>query len=142
MLSYLIVFSILNVLLAFDPPCTSCKFYIPHKGVSSGLGLCKIFTTNASPNSNVITPLPNFAVHCRNNENLCGKSGFLYEMKDAEKIFEDIEDIKNSCCGEVNETDELEQFDGKLQEILEKIKKHNKKRVYNSVEDLYKLLKK
>jgi hypothetical protein len=143
--------------MAFDPPCSSCKFYIPNKKEHFELGLCKMFTTNVSPKSDRIQPLPNFAIHCRNNENLCGKSGFLYEKAESDidnskignedavvdpQLINEIEDLKNRCCGEVNESDELDQLEREFFEIFQKIKKHNKKRIYKTSQELYKLFKK
>jgi hypothetical protein len=145
-------------MMAFDPPCSSCKFYIPNKKEQLELGLCKMFTTNVSPKSDRIEPLPNFAIHCRNNENLCGKSGFLYEKAESDnknskieldpesgfdrEIINEYEDLKNRCCGEVNEEDELEQLERDFFEVFQKIKKHNRKRLYKTSQDLYKLFKK
>jgi hypothetical protein len=144
--------------MAFDPPCSSCKFYIPNKKEHLELGLCKMFTTNVSPKSNTIETLPNFAIHCRNNENLCGKSGFLYEKAESDnknsniepdpesgferEIINEYEDLKNRCCGEVNEEDELEQLERDFFEVFQKIKKHNRKRLYKTSQELYKLFKK
>ncbi len=158
MLSYLLLFSLLNIIIAFEPSCTSCKFYIPNKKEHLELGLCKMFTTNVSPKGSTIEPLPNFAIHCRNNENLCGKAGFLYEKAeyndenskiepDPESGFEreiinEYEDLKNRCCGEVNEDDELEQLERDFFEVFQKIKKHNRKRIYKTSQELYKLFKK
>jgi len=98
-----------------------------------------MFTTNISPKSDVIVPLPNFAMHCRENENLCGKSGYLYENKDKDN---DLEELQNRCCGEVNENDELEQLEREFFEVFQKIKQHNKKRIYKTTQDIYKLFKK
>jgi hypothetical protein len=158
MLPYLIVFSLLNIIIAFEPQCSSCKFYIPNKKGSLELGLCKMFTTNVSPKSDVIEPLPNFAIHCRNNENLCGKSGLLYEKAESDnknskiepdpesgferEIINEYEDLKNRCCGEVNEDDELEQLERDFFEVFQKIKKHNRKRIFKTSQELYKLFKK
>jgi hypothetical protein len=135
--------------MAFEPPCSSCKFYIPNKKENLELGLCKMFTTNVSPKSDRIEPLPNFAIHCRNNENLCGKSGFLYEKAESDpesgvdpQLINEYEDLKNRCCGEVNEEDELEQLERDFFEVFQKIKKHNRKRIYKTSQDLYKLFKK
>jgi hypothetical protein len=117
-----------------------------------------MFTTNVSPKSDRIEPLPNFAIHCRNNENLCGKSGFLYEKVESEsdsdnskignesavdpQLINEFEDLKNRCCGEVNESDELDQLEREFFEVFQKIKKHNKKRIYKTSQELYKLFKK
>ena len=149
MLRYLLLFSLINVLLAFDPPCSSCKHFIPNKKEYLSLGLCKMFTTNVSPKSERIEPLPNLAIHCRNNENLCGKSGFLYEKAESTpelgvdpQLINEFEDLKNRCCGEVNESDELEQLERDFFEVFQKIKKHNRKRIYKTSQELYKLFKK
>jgi hypothetical protein len=142
-------------MMAFDPPCSSCKFYIPNKKDRLELGLCKMFTTNTSPKRDIIEALPNFAIHCRNNENLCGKSGFLYEKVESDidnskigndsgldpQLMNEFEDLKNRCCGEVNESDELDQLEREFFEIFQKIKKHNKKRIYKTSQELYKLFK-
>ncbi len=102
---------------------------------------------------------PNYAEHCRNNEHLCGKAGFLYESKKIEEeknvvnkeevvndIFDteiqnDFDELNNRCCGEVNEKDEIEQLEKEFFEVFQKIKKYNKKRVFQTTQDLYKLFK-
>ena len=157
MLSYLLLFSLFNIVLAFDPPCSSCKFFISNKKGNLDLGLCKMFTTKVYAKED--TPsLPNFAVHCRNDENLCGKFGFLHEpilenpsemvskyLKEQEQepeLINEYEDLKNRCCGEVNESDELEQLEKEFFEIYQKIRKHNRKRIYSTTQELYKLFKK
>ena len=99
--------------------------------------------------------LNNFASHCRNNENLCGKSGFLYESKNTQKDISDtsdtsdisdiIDQLDNMCCGEVNEKVEIEEYEKiekELSNIFQQIKKHNTKKNYKTTKDLYKLFKK
>jgi hypothetical protein len=86
-----------------------------------------------------------FAVYCRNNENLCGKTGYLYEINDEniKNPFEDeYDELNNRCCGEVNESYEIEQLEKDFFELFQKIKKHNTKRIYKTSRDLYKLFKK
>jgi hypothetical protein len=89
----------------------------------------------------------NFATHCRNDERLCGKSGFLYEAKDeglsevSENDCKELNELNNRCCGEVNEKDEIEELEKEFFEIFQRIKKYNKKRIYNTSKDLYKLFK-
>jgi hypothetical protein len=159
MLSYLLLLSYFCLAFSFEPPCYSCKFYIPHK-TTPDLGLCRMFRDYINVN-NKDSLVNNFAVHCRNNENLCGKSGFLYENNNIEKQNENnniekqnenqyeelqnhYEELQNTCCGEVNEKDDIEELE-KLEkdffEIFQKIKKHNKKRFYKTTKDLYKLFK-
>jgi hypothetical protein len=94
--------------------------------------------------NNEIKLINNLATHCRNNENLCGKQGFLYELKqdqEDKQISYEYDELQNRCCGEVNETDEIEQLEREFFEVFQKIKKHNKKRIYKTTTDLYKLFK-
>ena len=148
MLSYTILFSLFTALLAFEPPCSSCKYFIPNQKGSLDLGLCKMFTTKVYPKEGSVS-LPNFAVHCRNDEHLCGKYGYLHEpvsenhveiitkyLKEEEKqdpkLVNEYEDLKNRCCGEVNEREELEQLERDFFDIYQKIKSYNTKRIYKS----------
>ena len=126
---------------AFDPCCSSCKFFIPNKTGNIDLGLCKMFPNTSYLDKNLT--IPNFATHCRNDENLCGKSGFIYESKNNmdTEIIREYDELNNRCCGEVNEKDEIDQLEKEFFEIFQKIKNHNKKRVYKTTKDLYKLFK-
>ena len=151
MISFLLILSCyLGYIYAFKPLCSSCKFYTPHK-LNKQLGLCELFKENGLNNIR----LNNFASHCRNNENLCGKSGFLYESKNTQKDISDtsdtsdisdiIDQLDNMCCGEVNEKVEIEEYEKiekELSNIFQQIKKHNTKKNYKTTKDLYKLFKK
>ena len=53
----------------------------------------------------------------------------------------EFNEINNRCCGEVNESDEIEQLEKDFFDILQRIKKHNKKKIYNTSKDLYNLFK-
>jgi len=131
----------INICFSYEPSCYSCRFYVPHKS-NPDLGLCKVFKDYVNLNNKVIL-VNNFAVHCRSNENLCGKDGFLYEPSNIDKQIEsEYEELINRCCGEVNETEEVEQLEKELFEVFQKIKNHNKKRFYKTTKDLYKLFKK
>jgi hypothetical protein len=143
MISYIILFSYIALICAYEPSCTSCKNFIPHFKNNHDLGLCKMFKNTPYPDTNILTS--NFAIHCRNDENLCGKSGFLYEPDSEiiqENFYNDYEELNNRCCGEVNEKYEIDELDKELFELFQKIKKHNTKRIYKSTKDLYKLFKK
>ena len=141
MLSYLLMLSFASIISAFEPSCYSCKFYIPHK-TNPDLGLCKVFRDYIKLHDKDVL-VNNLAVHCRNNENLCGKDGYLYENNNIEKqVEDDYEELKNRCCGEVNETEEIEELEREFFEVFQKIKNHNKKKFYKTTKDLYKLFKK
>ena len=128
MISYLFIIFYLSYSYAFEPSCQSCKFFVPHK-TNVDLSLCEVFK-NRLNNDEIVK---NFASHCRSDENLCGKAGFLYESKytdtnkklkeleqlnelkrteeafeikrreQANEIKEIEEKLENMCCGEVNE---------------------------------------
>ena len=146
MITYFLILFYLAYIYAFEPVCSSCKFFIPYRS-NLELGLCELFT-ETGPNGVL---LKNFASHCRNNENLCGKSGLLYEpIKENEENEENKEvtnvkrQLDNMCCGEVNESKEIEEYENmerELFDVLQKIKRHNTRRIYKTSKDLYKLFK-
>jgi hypothetical protein len=139
MIRFFLIISYLYCIYALEPSCSSCKFYIQHK-TNPQLGLCELFKEKGL--NGVL--IKNFATYCRSDENLCGKSGFLYEPKvehyessnineyiNEDKNVIDITDqLNNMCCGEVNEKSEIEDYENierELFEVLQKIKRHNKK---------------
>lgn len=100
--------------------CQNCRYFISHSKNIDDLGLCSIFKGN-------------FAKHCRNDENLCGEIGHLYENKLEitdnileQDLMEMYEELNNRCSGEVNEKDELEKLEKDFTDIYIRIKKHNK----------------
>jgi len=68
---------------AQNKQCVNCKHFIPHKNNKIvSLGLCRMFGNKVNSNDNIKKSekiLYNFAQHCRDDENLCGKNGSLYE---------------------------------------------------------------
>jgi hypothetical protein len=143
MLFYLLLLSFISYGFSYEPSCTSCKYFIPHIKNNPDLGLCKMFKNKPYQDTNII--VHDFAVHCRANENLCGKLGNLYEVNDeiiSKHFSDDYEELSNRCCGEVNENYEIEELERDFFELFQKIKRHNTKRIYKSTKDLYKLFKK
>lgn len=147
MLSYILLFSCMTLVFSYDPSCSSCKHFIPHFKNNPDLGTCKRFKDLPYTDNNNNILISNFALHCRNNENLCGKTGNFYEPNFEtlqKKIYNDYEELNNKCCGEVNENyelDELEELEKELFELFQKMKKYNTKRIYKTSKDLYKLFK-
>jgi hypothetical protein len=131
------------LVFSYEPSCRSCKHFVPNFKNNPDLGLCEMFKNTPHTNTDVL--IANFAVHCRNDENLCGKTGIFYEP-DYEIInknfYNDYEELNNRCCGEVNEKYELDELEKEFFELFQKIKKHNTKRIYKTGKDLYKLFKK
>ena len=128
MLPYLIVISFIMTVFSYSPACMSCKHFIPNKNLNNDLGLCKMFQETIYNNGYI--RLYNFATHCRNDENLCGKSGFLYE--DNPEIIDQLNELTNKCCGEVNEKNEIEELERDFFEIFQRMKKYNTARKYRS----------
>ena len=60
--------------------CINCKYFIPYKNNKiSDFGLCKMFGNKVGDKKNERV-VYNFAKHCRDDENLCGKNATLYEL--------------------------------------------------------------
>lgn len=123
-ISYIILFSLFNVLVALENPCKNCKFYIPTLiGNNPNLGLCKIFKETPYVDKNIV--IHNFAVHCRNDESLCGKDGIFYEPN-----ITYIDDIIDNKTNIQDDDEEARQIKKDLFEVLQKMKKYNTKKVY------------
>lgn len=143
-------------IVAFVPPCTLCKNFSLPKDGNIEYGLCKIFKNKFQCDGNEVEMF-DYAVHCRQNEKLCGNNAFLFEPivnnnnnnnindNDDDKFDKEFEDnmneLNNRCCGEVNETYEIEQLEKEFFELFQKMKKYNKKRIYKTAKDLYKLFR-
>ena len=150
MLTFLLLLSFFSNFFAYQPACSSCKHFIPHyKGYSDGisdLGRCQIFKNTITTKTGQYV-IYDYATHCRNNEHMCGINGVFYEPIDSkmdvpEEITSAVDELKNRCCGEVNEKEELEQLEKEFFELFQKIKKYNKKTICKNTKDIYKLFKK
>jgi hypothetical protein len=146
MMIFYLLFALFNMVHSFAPSCSSCKFFIPN-GDKPDLGLCSMFQERIN-DSNLVK---NMAVHCRNDENQCGESGFLYESnktnpteKDSKKM-ENYEYIKSVCSGEFVDDDDLtklEKLELEMVNAFQKMRRHNKKIIYKNVKNIYNLFKK
>jgi len=144
MISYILFFSFFSFLYAFEPSCSYCKFYIPHN-TNLDLGSCRLFSEKVyDKNFNEIKSINNMVSHCRNNENLCGKSGFLYEPNIDLINKEKLEELENLCSAEFYEEDlkELEKIEKEFFDIFQKMRKHNTKTIIKTTNQIYKLFKK
>ena len=144
MRTFLFLLSFINIIFAYELSCSSCKWFIANNKGNNDLGLCKMFNYKTYCKDKEINTY-NFATHCRNDENLCGKKGNLHELDInilENDLLSDYDELVNRCCGEVNETDEIEQLERDFFDVFQRIKKHNKKRIYNTSKDLYKFFKK
>jgi hypothetical protein len=146
MLFYILLLAAVNYSFSFNPSCSSCKWFIPQKKDNNDYGLCGFYKNKYDLLEGNIT-IYEFATHCRKNESMCGEKGYMYEPNDAtyqettNELKTQYEELSNRCCGEVNETTEIEQLEKEMFEIMQKIRKHNTKYIYKRSRDLYKLFK-
>lgn len=122
---FVLLFTLIN---GFEPSCLTCKHFIPNKA-NPEYGLCNMFQ-DVVYNRDEKNYVKNFAVHCRNNESQCGKSGFLYEPINNCKVCSD------------NDLKELEQLEKDFVDVFQKMRRHNTKMIYRTPRELYKLFKK
>jgi hypothetical protein len=131
MLGCLLMFALLNLAFSFEKSCSTCKFFISKK--NPDLGLCSIFQDRIyNNNTNRGALIHNFAIHCRNNENLCGESGFLHETNVVDKKYKYI---KYLHCEELisnKSTTELTEIDIELKKVCKIMIRHNTKRIYKT----------
>ena len=147
MFNYFLFIALIGFLYAYEPSCSTCKFFIP-KLQKPELGLCKMFQDKIYVN-NKSRLVNNLALHCRSNEDLCGKNGFLYEQINIEQInidkkFEYYEYIESLCCGELSEEKdlkELEEIERDLFNVFKKMKKHNTRSGNKTTNELFNLYK-
>ena len=100
MLFFITLIALLKFISAFafkaqsSPPlCSSCKHFIPNVKIFDDLGLCKMFNEISTHKGKQYT-LSNYAIHCRENENLCGKAAHLFEPKETPEVLKKSEEIK------------------------------------------------
>lgn len=136
--------------------CDTCKWFSPNEHRIE-YGLCTLFKEKmyVADQQRLIS---NFAKHCRNNENLCGKEGRLHEsttldsnIKHFEKKYDQLIDKYNDSVnighGEVTEKtdldelnnldEEIEQFTKEGLELLFKVKKFNKRKISITLDKIF-----
>jgi hypothetical protein len=79
-LLYILYLNFTCEIYAQNKQCTNCKYFIPYKNNKiTSLGLCKMFGNKISDGKSNEKMIYNFAQHCREDENLCGKNATFYE---------------------------------------------------------------
>jgi hypothetical protein len=144
--------ALINIILAYNPlpDCTSCKYFIPNNNGIQDYGLCKMFKNTFNCDGNTVEMF-DYASHCRKNKNLCGENGYLYESKSADNLVKDekeisgiiekIDELRNQCCGEVCETNELDEIERELFFLFQRLKKYKKKQFESFGKTFYDLIK-
>jgi hypothetical protein len=127
MITYICLILLFNAIYALQPSCSTCKHFISNK-MNNELGLCNMFPDTVY-NGGKRTLIKNLAIHCRNDENLCGKKGYLYEPK-----------FKNNENNDLSK--ELKYLEKEFSDIFEQMKKHNTIKIYKTPRQMYKFFKK
>lgn len=81
LLFVILTFLLIGFIKSFElssPKCENCKWFLSDIKNDKNLGFCKIFANKISIN-NQDKLVYNYADHCRDNEFLCGTSGWLFE---------------------------------------------------------------
>ena len=77
---FAVIFIVANIknTIALEHNCASCGWFIKNNNGKMEDGMCKLFSTTTihGKKQNVIHE---YAKHCRDNEDFCGKIGALYE---------------------------------------------------------------
>jgi len=152
MLTIITLIAIINIIVAYNPipNCTSCKYFIPNNNGDFDYGLCKMFKNYFNCDGNTVEMF-DYASHCRKNKNLCGENGYLYESKsndnvvkdekEISSIIEQIDELNNQCCGEVCETNELDEIERDLFLLFQRLKKYKRKQFDSLGNTFYDLIK-
>ena len=118
---FLFCYYIYSVLGAIEtlPSCTKCKWFVPHKLGVEDYGLCKMHKNTYSLRKNMEVSIYEYAKHCRDNQDMCGKEGYLYE-----EASENDNEYQNVIMN-----DEVVKED--IRKTLKMIEKFNKRRYYS-----------
>lgn len=85
---------LINLSKSLTPSCKTCKFFIPSK-IGDNLGLCSMFPDAIYNKKKEVQLKKNLAIYNRNDENLCGKEGYLYEAIE-NNVYNSYEDYINN----------------------------------------------
>jgi hypothetical protein len=154
--SILLLFSFFNAYIIVNslmdnPSCLNCKWFIPNKMGIDDYGLCRMHSNVYKMPNNMEFTVYEFAKHCRDNQNMCSKYGYLYEDKndgfEVEKyVFthfvkkEEKKDINNKMYNDktnndktnINNNNYYYPKDEDTKNILRLISKFNKHNFYRS----------
>jgi hypothetical protein len=105
----IVLILIITYICSFEltiPKCQNCKSFITYSinPQDVNLGLCKIFASKIDTNKGEKLIL-NYAKHCRDNEFLCGKNGWLYESN-----YDNDNENENERLNESNHDNEYINF--------------------------------
>lgn len=144
MIRLFLLFCCSALIFAFEPPCNTCKHYVSDVA-NPKLSLCNFYKNGIIHKREYLI---NYADFCRNEESFCGKKGRFFKSNNLddseEEIQMKIERLKNLCCGEIidqQEIEEYEQIERDLLDIYQTIRKHNINKINKLSYEIYSILK-
>jgi len=115
--------------LESPPRCIKCKWFVPDKLGVEDHGLCKMHKNTYSLRKNMEVSIYEYAKHCRDNQNMCGKEGYLYEEvneNENENMNENMNNNMNYSYGTYVKDEDI-------RKTLKRIEKFNKRRYYSDI---------
>uniref|UniRef100_A0A6C0JGY5 Uncharacterized protein n=1 Tax=viral metagenome TaxID=1070528 RepID=A0A6C0JGY5_9ZZZZ len=113
---YILYLNLTCEIYAQNKQCTNCKYFIPNKNNKiTNLGLCRMFGVRNEKNI-----MYNFAQHCRDDENLCGKNATFHEkLEIGIKVNENQNELIPKNITDDNDNSNTYIVSGKLIKILD-----------------------
>lgn len=128
--------------------CVNCKWFIPNNNPNmKEYGLCKIYKNVLSDKTGEKI-IYDYAEHCRINEDMCGKTGYLFEplnsrelnfLNEKIKILQDrYDELTERFSVEIVEKKEIEEIDEEMYIVAQEIEdlQHRYDDIYNLIKDL------
>ena len=130
------------------PNCKDCKWFVHNKGQLYQPGQCSLFSNKIIEYGNAEIVIHRYAIQCRLNSYLCGMDGShftpLYstqrnnevskksekksdsDLKELQKIQDDIQELENNFNGEVCEKDEIRNLEKEIAVLRNKLEQYKK----------------
>lgn len=131
------------------PNCKDCKWFVHNKGQLYQPGQCSLFSNKIIEYGNAEIVIHRYAIQCRLNSYLCGMDGTHFtpvsssqsnnnvskksekkeekvDLKELQKIQDDIRDLENNFNGEVCENDEIRNLEKEIALLRNKLEQYKK----------------
>jgi hypothetical protein len=130
------------------PNCKDCKWFVHNKGQLYQPGQCSLFSNKIIEYGNAEIVIHRYAIQCRLNSYLCGMDGTHFtpvsssqsniniskksekksdsDLKELQKINDDIQELENNFNGEVCEKDEIRNLEKEIAVLRNKLEQYKK----------------
>lgn len=130
------------------PNCKDCKWFVHNKGQLYQPGQCSLFSNKIIEYGNAEIVIHRYAIQCRLNSYLCGMDGTHFtpsfsqsnnnvskksekkeenaDLKELQKIQDDIQELETNFNGEVCEKDEIRNLEKEIALLRNKLAQYKK----------------